>query len=489
MPRFNTPTAPQVADTRNLAGGEAFSEDQKLELASLIITSMVQDQYYRTAEEGLDRLRTLLDVVDPLFAAKAAIYARHEHGLRSITHIIAGELAHRVKGEQWTKRFFDRIVRRADDITEILAYHESRYGRRPIPNALKKGLAVALGRQPAFALARYRGADKKWSLVDAVNLTHPKAGQNAEAMSALVADTLRQEQNWEAQQSKAGQTEGTEEEKAEAKAANWAEIVRSGNLGYFALLRNLRNIMEQAPEVIPRAIEQLTNPESIKRSLVLPFRYATAWDELKKVPGGDFVLPAIAIAADIALENVPELPGKTLVMLDESGSMRGKPITDGSLFAAALYKANNADLITFSNNARWRSFDKTVSILNIAQSLRDDFSGGGTAFSSAFLLAKERVYDRIVILSDMQSWMETGGIFTALDTRPTTVQQSFTAYRVASGADPHLYSFDLQGYGTLQFPQPKVYAMAGFSEKIFDVMKLLEQDRGAFVAAIEAVEV
>ena len=37
-------------------------------------------------------------------------------------------------------------------------------------------------------------------------------------------------------------------------------------------------------------------------------------------------------------------------------------------------------------------------------------------------------------------------------------------------------------------PQWNVYALAGFSEKVFDVMAKLEQDREALVREIEAIE-
>ena len=40
----------------------------------------------------------------------------------------------------------------------------------------------------------------------------------------------------------------------------------------------------------------------------------------------------------------------------------------------------------------------------------------------------------------------------------------------------------------MQFPERQVYALAGFSEKVFDLMAALEGDRMALVHAVEAVE-
>src|ERR1700761_7305144 len=95
--RFNMPVKSK-GKTTNLAGGEAFVASPKLELVSILATSFVSDQYYRSTEDTLARLSLLLDHVDPLFAAKAAIYARSRFHTRSITHVMAGELSLRVKG-------------------------------------------------------------------------------------------------------------------------------------------------------------------------------------------------------------------------------------------------------------------------------------------------------------------------------------------------------------------------------------------------------
>jgi len=114
--------------------------------------------------------------------------------------------------------------------------------------------------------------------------------------------------------------------------------------------------------------------------------------------------------------------------------------------------------------------------LTIAGRLVKNARAAGTNFHAIFEKAK-RAYDRIIILSDMQGWM--GGY------APTG---SFKNYKKKYKADPYIYSFDLQGYGSLQFPEDNVFALAGFSEKIFDLMKLLETDRNALIKKIEAIE-
>ena len=88
------------------------------------------------------------------------------------------------------------------------------------------------------------------------------------------------------------------------------------------------------------------------------------------------------------------------------------------------------------------------------------------------------------MISDMQAWMRpAGGILVTSNPR-----QSFTEYRNKFSCEPRVYSFDLAGYGTLQFPESNIYAIAGFSDKVFDLMKELEQDRHGMIRRIDAQE-
>ena len=516
-------------EATNLAGGRAFVESPELEFASLVLTSSVQDQFYRGENETLDKVSDLLDSgVAPDFAAKAAVYARDQFNMRSISHVVAAELASRVKDSRWMRPFVRNVIVRVDDMLETLAYYEGKYGRKPVPNALKRGMRDAFGKFDSYQLAKYRGENRDLKLVDVVNLVHPEPNdRNREALKALVEGTLRSTETWESKLTQAGQGTESKEDKAEKKAEAWAEMVRSGKIGYMALVRNLRNIIQDAPEVVAEASEMLVKPELVRKSRLLPFRFAAARDELEKLVEANSpnavskavglvwqsfkasmagerapqprseagaaqatgkVLRALNRAADLALANVPRLDGRTLVVVDESGSMVGwgdqpkSPIKIASLFAAVILKANpEADLMMFSNEARYVPVNTDDTLLTIQRQIESRAVAGGTNFNSIFYQA-ERAYDRIVILSDMEGWMtdEYG-----IDGAPT---KALAKYRKRTDADPHVYSFDLQGYGTLMFPERNVYALAGFSEKVFDVMALLERDRHALVHEIEAVK-
>lgn len=486
MSLFNFKRKPAL--TTNKAGGAAYQQSAEMELVSILLTSFIQDQFYRKAGETVLDIRQLVDKVNPEFAAKAAVYARNEFGMRSASHVLAASIAEKASGQAWARHFYDKIIRRPDDMLEIVATYQAQ-GGKGLTNAMKKGFAAAIGRFDAYQLAKYRSEQKQWKMVDLVNLVHPKANQHNNAgLQQLVAGQLKNQRTWEAQLSMAGQKAEDSVEKQALKAQVWEDLLLNNQLGYLALLRNLRNIAGQASEeTLNRAIALLTNRHAIKKSLVMPFQLLVAMDAIREsdAPQKNRIAAALSQALDISLDNVPKLPGKTLVVLDDSGSMAamargtgfGKRscLTLGAVFAAALFKANDADLMRFSDNASYVKANRDDSTMHIAQGLIDNAKAAGTNFHAIFDAARCR-YDRIVILSDMQGWM---GI--------STPQGVFAQYKQRYHVQTHLYSFDLQGHGSLQFPEREVYCLAGFSDKVFDLMRSLETDRNVLLNTINAV--
>jgi len=472
MSKYNTKTQPKTL-THNLAGGQAYKESVKLELVSLLLTSFMRDQFYRSESKSLAKLKDIVDqITDKQFVAKSALYARTVFGMRSITHAVAGELAKQVKDQAWTKKFYTKVISRPDDITETLAYYLKNYGK-PLPNALKRGLAGALEGFNDYQLAKYKGEGKTLSMIDAVNLVHPRA---TDALTKLMKGTLEPAETWETKLTVIGQSDGTEGEKTALKKEAWEQLIKEKKLGYFALVRNLRNILEQSPKILPEALAMLCDQKLIKKSMVLPFRYTTAIDQISELNGVGVrkVLVALNKALDLSTANVPKFTGDTLVVLDRSGSMEGKTLKIGALFATILVKANNADLMVFSDDARYKTINPSDSTGSIAKSLsRTD---GGTNFHAIFQTAN-RAYDRIIILSDMQGWMGYD-----------SPVKDFNDYCQRCGARPKIYSWDLAGYGSLQFPEPSVTCLAGFSEKAFDLIKLLEKDRTALLDEIQKID-
>jgi hypothetical protein len=140
-----------------------------------------------------------------------------------------------------------------------------------------------------------------------------------------------------------------------------------------------------------------------------------------------------------------------------------------------LAKANNCDVMTFATSAGYKSYNPMDSILTIRNVFR--FSGGGTNFKDIFLKANKK-YDRFIILSDMQGWMGY-----------TTPASEFNLYKKKFNCNPYVYSWDLAGMGTMQLPESNVFALAGFSDKVFDIMTWLETDRDKIYQMIDDIKI
>jgi hypothetical protein len=160
--------------------------------------------------------------------------------------------------------------------------------------------------------------------------------------------------------------------------------------------------------------------------------------------------------------------------------MNGKPIEIASIFGAILYKSNDADLMYFSTSTKNVNLNTEDSTMTIANEIERDGWGGGTDFTVIFP-ALTKKYDRIIILSDMQGWVN--------DWRgESTPIRGFRDYKIRLGINPKIYSWDLQGYGSLEFPERDVICLAGFSDKVFDIMKVFEENTNTLVEKIRAIE-
>lgn len=466
MSRFNTVKSNKVI---NEAGGEAFKMSPELELTTIALTTFLKDEFYRKTDKTIDRIKELTKKVNPYFVSRLALYARHEFGMRSISHLLAGEVTKNGQTALFTDFIFN-VCRRVDDMTEIVSYWLATYGK-PVPKRLRKGIRKAFYKFNDYQLAKYRAERSEVKLIDLVNLCHPKpATKNKEALSLLVKNKLVSTETWESMLTQAGQNATDESEKLQLKKEVWHKLLLENKLPYFALLRNLRNIIEQAPEYIDLAVNKLTDEKAIRNSLVLPFRFYTAYIEISAIPEGRKVVEGLVKACEIALKNVPRFEGKTCIALDVSGSMAAHR-EKACMFAFSLYKANpDADLVLFETKAQYVTVDSTVPILPGVRYM--DFPGGGTDVNDVFRKLN-KAYDKVIILTDEQSWVSYH-----------TPMKEFNEYRKKYNCNPKVFHWDFAGLGTLTMPEKDIYCLAGFSEKCFDVIKALEIDQAALLKMI-----
>lgn len=486
MARFNKIIPKTQTKTTNLAGGAAYTQSNDMELLSILLTSFGNDQYYRKNKDTVDRLKVLISLVDKKFVAQAAVYARTVHGMRTITHIAASELAKYTAEREWGANFFNKIINRVDDMTEIASYHQQNNGK--LSSMMKKGFAKAFDKFTGYHLAKYRAEKKTIKLIDIVNMVHPKATSlNEKALKDLGAGKLKiteeTGETWESLLSAAGND-------PKNKAAAWHKLITEKTIGYLGLLRNLSNIARQAPDVLPEALNSLTNESFIKKSLIFPFQYLVAYKQFSQEDTKEarLITQALTTAVDISCINVKELnfSGNTLVAIDNSGSMAsgvtGSTYVEkselGALFGIVMARAANGDIMEFGDTARYIHYSLGTHSLDFAEGFsRKNQVGHGTDFHSVLKLANKK-YDRILFFSDMQGW--AGGHFTPLS--------DLVNYRNKFQADPYIYSFDLAGYGTTQFKGNKIYNLAGYSDKVLNTMKFFETDKNALINEVKKIE-
>ena len=469
----------QIPNTINQAGGLAFTLDDQLQLVALLAASFTQQQAYSSGSDQIQRMVELGKKVDPLFAAKAAIYARDKMNMRSITHVLAATIGSVAKGLPWTKNFFDKIVVRPDDMIEIIGFSKSHFGKH-LPAAMKKGFAKAFSRFDDYRLRKYRGTGSL-TLVDVARLVHPK-GIDGSPVHKLIYDKLPLADTWETKVSAAGSD-------ASAKTDAWADLLKEKKLGYMALLRNLRNILNTGDGgLIGLACEQLIDPGRIAKSRLLPFRFYSAFRELSNEPNSRLVIDAISKACDISLGNLTaQFEGSTLVAVDTSGSM-GQPVGGGKLscmeagllFGSAVYKAiPDSDIMIWADDSRTVNQISDMPVIGLTQGLLGHSSGvvgHGTNIDSIFQRATKK-YDRICIMTDMQSWRHKG-------------TASFEHYKREFKANPWIHWFDLSGAGSAVLPVDgsKCSFIPGFSDKVIDLLAKVEEDPRAMITEIEAIE-
>lgn len=384
MSKYNRKKEEVKPTVKNFMNEDAFLLKPKEELVSTVMTTFLQNSYYEREDEIVKRITDLVDKVDPLFAAKLAIYARNEGNLRSVTHLVSALLAKYVGGTDWGKRFYNRIVVRPDDMSEIVSAYANLNGMglndlKKIPNSIKKGFKEALERLDAYQIDKYKMRNREVSLIDLVRLFHPKATQkNAEAYKRLIEGkslaNLYDSKILEKEMTKAGQKtkDMTEKDKVEAKKeAIMAVIDNVKGMPVMNLLRNLRNILLYAPDKVTEACEQLIIKDKIMNSRLLPFRFATAYSEIEKISyyyteisstkssiqfedekssslcsenefrrNKEMVLNAIEKALEISCLNIPKLEGNVAILVDDSGSMRGD--AGGSSRVSAFSKTSTS---------------------------------------------------------------------------------------------------------------------------------------------------
>lgn len=379
--------ARQPSRTLNSVGTMVPVISPENQLKRLVLASMLfEKQFYLDGKTSAELIKALVPKVDPAKVADLAIAARSEYKLRHIPLLLVRELA-RIGKLRYTT--LASVIQRADEMGEFLSIYWSE-GRSALSNQVKRGLATAFGTFNEYQLAKFDKNSAAVSIRDVMFLTHPKP-QSPE-QTALFKRVANQElatpDTWE-----------TELSAGADKGETFSRLMREKKLGALAFLRNLRNMTQAG--VPPELIRSYGATVNVDR--VLPFRFVAA---ARIVPQFEDMLEAMMFRS---LATMEKLPGKTVLLVDVSGSMFGAKVSaksdldrfDAAAALAMLCKevCEEVEIYTFSNNLA-RVAPRSGFALKDA--LSQSQNHGGTNLGSS-LKQLTSTHDRIIVFTDEQS--------------------------------------------------------------------------------------
>ncbi|MET9224743.1 LAGLIDADG family homing endonuclease [Lentzea sp. NPDC003310] len=239
-------------------------------------------------------------------------------------------------------------------------------------------------------------------------------------------------------------------------------------------LRNLRNFDEagMSDEAAAAVAARLADPGQVARSRQFPFRFLSAYEAAPTLRWGY----ALDQALQLSLRNLPALPGRSLVLVDTSGSMTGlgfsarskvSPVKAAAIFGVALgAKGEQVDVVGFADGTFRHDVKQGSSVLRGVERFlqRVGEVGHGTDIIGS-LKRSYRGHDRVFIISDMQTISGPYGQGVS-DVVPAHVP---------------VYGFNLNGYQRAAYATGTAgrHEFGGLSDATFRAIPLLEAGRNA----------
>jgi len=400
---------------RTHEGGLAKRISPEATLKRLINTCLLwEDTFYVDGEAIADLIRDTVAKCDPAEAAQIISDARNVFWLRhaplwGTVAMADASPAHRAYVEALLGGIGDigpeevkegskpGVIRRPDEIGEFLSLYWLK-GKRPLSHAMKRGLAKALLQFDKYQLGKWKGSDKTAiTLRDALRLLHPtpKTAEQGEWFKGLIDKDLESPDTWEVQLSSGSD-----------KAETFTRLMAEGTLGGMAFLMNLRNMIQAG--VTQKAIGEYA--DKVKFTRVLPYRFVRAE---QYAPSVSDILEKAMLGA---LANDEKLPGKTILLIDVSVSMRGPISTHPSAREIPLNRIEAASALAIharevSEEGQVWMFSDWAAPKQVPNrrgfALRDllikGISGGTHLFDAVDWLNTHEKYDRLIIFTDEQA--------------------------------------------------------------------------------------
>jgi 60 kDa SS-A/Ro ribonucleoprotein len=355
---------------------------------SVLSCLLWEDEFYEDGQSIAARIVGAAEQVAPEVLASVAIEAREVLNLRHAPLLLLEVLSRTGKGDKLVADTVARVVQRADELAELVALHHKLGAKKMLPAQMRKGLARAFAKFDAYALAKY-DRDSAVKLRDVLRLVRPTPmdAEQSALWKGVKDRNLQAPDTWEVALSSGAD-----------KKQTFERLLRDGKLGYLALLRNLRNMADAG--VGGTLVRQAIVARKGGAQRVLPFRYVAA---ARAAPQYE---AAIDQALQAAIADLRPLPGRTIVLIDVSGSMDYRLSRKSDMkridAAAALgaIVPGAIRLFTFSNDlveVPPRRGMAGVDVIVRSQPHGGTYLGG--ALDKIYRLA----HDRLIVVTDEQS--------------------------------------------------------------------------------------
>jgi 60 kDa SS-A/Ro ribonucleoprotein len=386
---------------RTQEGAPARNLTPELQLRRSVLACLLwETQFYEDGVEIAGRIAELVPKVQAEKVAALALEAREQMKLRHAPLLLVREMARHATHRRLVAETLERVIQRADELAEFVAIYW-KDGRVPLSAQVKKGLAAAFPKFDEYQLAKYdRGGPIK--LRDVLFLSHAKPRDAAQAgvWKKLVWGRLATPDTWEVALSSSGK------EGVANKREAWERLLREKKLGALALLRNLRNLREAGVDD-SLVLEGLGTMSTAR---VLPFRFLAA---ARYAPHWEAQLEQAMLKS---VAGQPQLAGRTIVLVDVSGSMTA-PLskrsdmqrTDAAYGLAVLLReiAEKASVFSFSDNLVEVPARRGFALRDaIDASQRHNGTYLGKAVEELNRRAERNPserYDRLIVITDEQS--------------------------------------------------------------------------------------
>lgn len=516
-----------VPTTRTALGGLGYTHSTKGELYLLAVSNFVGvDLFHEKAAARDNRFEKLVHAVavaDPEWTLNFVTWLRKGGNMRSASLVAGAEAARALIGagntDGWARRLVSAPLQRADEPGQMLAYmarySEVKAGKAlKLPQPFKRGVADAVRRlYTEFNALKWDSKNSPFPFADVIELTHPSPDPAKAYQGALFQHLLERRRNRDVQtmhglrvfNANAALRAETDPKawldtgRLKAAGMTWEDAMSAvgsklpkkdvweamiPNMGTFALVRNLRNFTDAGISNNIRNLIalKLDDEEEIRRSMMFPFRFLAAY----RAAGNDlnWVYP-LEQALNHSLANVPSLPGRTLVLVDQSPSMFPGPNYVGprdeasrsdisfadkaKVFGSAVaLRAENATLVQYGFDSAEVTYRKGESLLKVMERFNERNGTDTPAAAKKFFKA----HHRVIIITDEQT--TTWAVKTAYGAAHQYAPVDW-AERVGIPQSTPIYTWNLAGYKAAHLAgTPNRHWFGGMTDQAFATIPLLE---------------